>query len=373
MRICLEIQSAVAQRAGVGRYTRMLASNLGLVTKDADLRFFYFDFLRRGAPFAVSGGVFERCRWMPGRLAQAAWKRFDFPPFNLFAGAADLYHFPNFVLPPVRGGKTVVTVHDVSFLRFPEFAEEKNLAYLNARIRDTVDRADAVITDSDFSAGEITELLRVPRDRVFAVHLGIDEAFRRSVPRQAASELPRQWLPDRPYILTVGTLEPRKNLSFLVEVFERLNDFDGCLVVAGMRGWKYAPIIECFNRSTRAGDIRYLEYVDDSLLPSLYSGAELFVLPSFYEGFGFPPLEAMACGTPVVSSAGGSLPEVLGDAACIVEGFDADAWAASVTSLLTDGSKREILIGLGVERAARYRWSRTAAGTWDVYRRVLGL
>ena len=371
MKICMDIQSAISQQAGVGRYTRMLAQHLGPVAGDDTMRLFYFDFKRKGTPFATPDAVQRCCRWMPGRSAQTLWKHLRWPPFDLLAGPADLYHFPNFILPPVRRGKAVVTVHDVSFLRFPEFAEARNLAYLRSRIHDTVQRADAVITDSHFSAGEIQELLSVPADRVFPIHLGIDDAFGARVPDARARAFPPQWKLDRPYILAVGTIEPRKNLPFLVDVFERLADYDGCLVVAGMRGWKYGPILERFSRSTRSNDIRCLNYVDDALLPSLYASADLFAVPSQYEGFGFPPLEAMACGTPVVSSAGGSLPEVLGDAAEIVPGFDADRWAEALQDILSDTEKRDTLTQRGREQAARYRWSETARQTWNVYRQVL--
>ena len=307
--------------------------------------------------------------WCPGRLARAAWKTFGWPPFERFAGKADLYHFPNFVLPPLGAGRSVVTIHDLSFLRFPDFAEKRNLAYLSARIPDTVRRADAILTDSLFSAGEICERLNADPERVFAVHLGIDERFA-PPPAGKIQAVRRELGLDRPYLLTVGTLEPRKNVPFLVDVFENLPDFDGDLVVAGRRGWKDGPILERLHESSRAGRIRVLEDVDDGQLPALYAGASLFVLASFYEGFGFPPLEAMACGTPVLSSAGGSLPEVLGNAAIVLNSFDADLWSGEARRILSDTALRTSLVERGRARAAAYNWERTAAETWAVYRKV---
>ena len=157
-------------------------------------------------------------------------------------------------------------------------------------------------------------------------------------------------------------------MPLLVEAFERLGAFDGDLVVAGMRGWKVEPILARMRASPRAQRIRYLEYVDERWLPALYGGAELFLLASLYEGFGLPPLEAMACGTPAVVSPGGSLPEVVGDAAIIVRDYDPDAWAGRVSGLLSDGDARAALRARGIARAAAFRWEDTARETWRVYR-----
>jgi glycosyltransferase involved in cell wall biosynthesis len=259
----------------------------------------------------------------------------------------------------------------MGFMRYPEFAEDKNLRFLNAYIKRTAERADAVIAVSDFGAREIRELLGVPGDRVFAVHSGISDEF---APADAdgIDRMRRDLRLDRPYLLTVGTIEPRKNHEMLIDAFERLPGFDGYLVIAGARGWKCEAIFDRIRTSKCAGRIKYVGFPDDGLLPALYSGAELFVFPSFYEGFGFPPLEAMACGTPVFSSNGGSLPEVLGDAAVLMDGFDGSAWAAGIEDLLADSERRRALVERGRARAAAYTWAETARRTWQVYERVAG-
>lgn len=371
MRICLDIQAWIAQRAGVGRYTRMLAEHLGRLCTEDELRLFYFDFQRRGVLFPAPNAVHQPIRWCPGRLVQKAWKTLDWPPFEWFAGPADIYHFPNFILPPLRSGRAVVTVHDASFARLPQFAEERNLKYLTARIRDTLERADAVITDSAFGAVELRELFSVPADRLFPIYPGIAPEMTRPPPETVA-RLRSELSLDRPYLLTVGTIEPRKNLVFLVEIFERLASFQGLLVVAGMPGWRFEPILERMRASARARDIRYVRYVTDEQLPALYAGAEAFLFPSLYEGFGFPPLEAMACGTPVVSSAGGSLGEVLGDAAVIVRGSDAGRWAEEVARVLSTPTLRKDLEARGLRHASKYPWEETARRTLDVYRKAAG-
>ncbi len=307
--------------------------------------------------------------WCPGRIVQKSWKTLRWPPFNLLAGQADLYHFPNFIIPPITSGKTVVTIHDMSFLRYPQFAESRNLAWLTAGIAGTVQRADAVITDSQFSADEIVECLHVNSDKIFPIHLGLSNHIT-SPDHNKIDLLRRTKGLDRPYLLMVGTIEPRKNIEFLIKVFERMTTFDGYLVLAGMRGWKYESILSRIRNSNRSLDIRYLEYIKDEELPALYAGAELFLFPSLYEGFGLPPLEAMACGTPVIASFAGSLPEVLGEAALLLRDNDADLWASGAMDLISDASRRQTWIDKGLSHAAHYTWQETARKTWEIYRKV---
>ena len=366
MKVCLDIQSALAQRAGVGRYTRQLAEQLATSRGADELSLFYFDFKRRGCDFAPAGIEQRAVTWMPGRFVQKAWKTIGFPPFDWFSGRADVFHFPNFIRPPLARGHSVVTIHDAAFLRFPETIEAGNYRYLTRCIKATVERSDAIICVSAFTARELEELLGVPSDRLHAIPSGLSPHHHRATEPEITGMRDRLKL-DRPYLLSVGTLEPRKNYPFLVEVFEQL-DFDGDLVIAGMKGWKTDGLLERCQSSPKRARIRLLEYVAEPDLAPLYSGAALFVIPSLYEGFGFPPLEAMQCGTPVVSAATGSLPEVLGDAAVLVNGFDLAAWTAAVTSALTDTTHRATLIERGYRQAAAYTWERTAQQTWAVYR-----
>ncbi len=370
VKISLDVQSAVGHRAGVGRYTAHLAGQLAAAAPEDLLRLTYFDFQRHGEPFPADGVEWNPVRWCPGRLAQGLWKTLGAPAYDRFSGPADVFHFPNFIIPPLRRGRTVVTIHDMAFRRYPETVEDRNRQFLEAHIGNTARRADAVITVSAFSASEISHLLTIPPERISVVYHGISEAFRPLPPEDCRPALAALGI-DRPYLLCVGTIEPRKNIPFLIELYERLRRFDGLLVLAGGAGWKHDPIFERIRQSPRAADIRWVRYVDDRQLPALYCGAELLIQPSHYEGFGFPPLEAMACGTPVLSSAGGSLAEVLDNAAVVLDTFDQDRWVESAERLLQDHALRADMTTRGQQHAAGFTWERAARETAAVYRKAL--
>ena len=369
MIVCVDIQPALDKQTGIGRYVRCLAEGLGAARGHDEVRLFFFDFHRRGLPFATPGAALRTVNWCPGRLARKAWQTLGRPSYDRFAGPADIYHFTNFVRHPLRRGRSVVTIYDASFLRHPEAAEAANLAYLSRNIRRTLDEADAILTISEFSKQELVEQLDASPETVHVVYPGLDHA--RGQPSTEDIVLARASLRlTRPYLLMVSTLEPRKNIPFLLEVFDRLEGFDGDLVIAGMKGWRYEPILKAMREAKRADRIRYLDYVNEEHLAGLYAGAELFVFPSLYEGFGFPPLEAMAYGTPVVSSDGGSLGEALGDGAEVIAGFDPDAWAERILALLDDEGRKAALTEKGRRQAQRYAWDDHVRKTWEAHRRV---
>lgn len=367
--VCLDIQSAVTQRAGVGRYTRSLAEALVAQAGADRLRLFCFDFRGRAEVPAWAGAETRVVRWCPGRVAQKAWARAGWPPFDGFAGPADVFHFPNFIRPPLARGRSVVTIHDLAFLRMPETLEDRNRAYLRAQIGRTVARADLLIAVSEFTAREMQMLLDLEPGRIRVTGEGLGPEWLPPAP-EAVRRVRAQYRLDRPYLLTVGTFEPRKNLPFLVEAFERLAGFDGDLVMAGRLGWHYEPILERIEQSPQAARIRCLHDVDEEALPALYGGAELFVFPSRYEGFGFTPLEAMACGVPVLAAVSGALPETLGAAAAWAEEFAAEAWAADIRRLLSDTAARADLCARGLEQARKHTWAEAARKTWAVYREL---
>ncbi len=368
MKVCIDIQAAIKQRAGVGRYVHTLVPELAATAGQDTLTGFFFDFRRNGSPFET--GLIEEspCHWIPGALIQQSWKRLGLPAYTRFAPEADVYHFTNFIIPPLPSGpKAVVNIHDCCFVTCPETMEPKNRAYLQKRIQATVDRADHILTISETIAKEIQEEFGVPEDRVTATLLGAPPALQ-SPPEEEVAARVRALGIDGPFLLHVGTLEPRKNHSFLFNVFEQLDAFDGTLVLCGMKGWQVEPILEAMQASPRADRILHLDYVSDLDLASLYQRSEALLFPSLYEGFGLPPIEAMRQGCPVLCSDGGSLPEVVGDAGLVLPLNDPSEWAHQIESLLGDPDRRAKLLNAGHARAARFSWRRCAEETWDVYR-----
>lgn len=373
MKICLDYQPAVTQRAGIGRYTRVLAEQLpALMNPEDSLKLFYFDFKGKGEqpsnlPLNVS---IKRFRLCPGAIMQKLWNYSSFPSFDMLAGNADIYHFTNFLSRPVNKGKVVASIHDMSFMRYPEFTEEKNLAYLTRGIKRTIDFADAIITISKFSAEEIEYFFPSAKGKVFYSHLGIAQNFSPSSIEEIDA-VKQKYKLERPYIITVGTIEPRKNHLLLVDAFEQIAAQGIDLVVVGGIGWKSDKIMERLTTSKFAPQIHVLNHLGDGELPALYSGASVFALPSYYEGFGFPPLEAMGCGTPVVSAPGGSLKEVIEDAGIIVEDYNADAWATELMRAITDTELRKSLINKGLLHIKKFTWDKTVVDTLKVYENLV--
>ena len=234
----MDYQPAVAQRAGIGRYAKMLAAELSKqLSADDSLRLFYCDFRRRAAVPKlprVSPAPFHA---LPGAVMQKMWHHLRFPPFNWVAGSADVYHFTNFTTRPLTAGKAVVSIHDMSFARFPQFAERRNLRHLRSGIQRSAKTADAIITISEFSKREIEDLLPAARGKVHVTYLGIGSEFGIAT-ADAVAAIRAKIGVERPFMLTVGTVEPRKNLEFLVDVFERVAPRGVDLVVAGAPGWK---------------------------------------------------------------------------------------------------------------------------------------
>ena len=362
MRITIDVQPLLGKKSGVGYYIHGLIQGLADVDDKNSYQLALFDFRSRAHGIELPGPNFRIKRsWIPGRLASFVWKKMKAPAYEFYFGDSDIVHFPNFIIRPIRKGKKIATIHDVSFLRLPQYAEPKNLAFLKGFIEETVKIADEIIVDSEFSRREVLSLFNIPQEKVHAIHLGIGREFR---PGRVAKKR---------MLLFVGTLEPRKNIPGLIRAYERFVQRTGLseyeLVIAGMKGWLYQGILECVEKSPYRAGIKLLDYVSDELLLSLYQSAALFVYPSFYEGFGLPPLEAMACGIPVVSSKTGSLPEVLGDGAHYADPEDIEGLSIEIEKLLLDEKRRKETIDRGLEQVKKYRWDIAARKTIKVYSR----
>jgi glycosyltransferase involved in cell wall biosynthesis len=282
-----------------------------------------------------------------------------------------LLHSVDHVSPAWRNWRSVVTLHDLAFLLYPATHTADSRAYYAAS-GESVRRAERVIAVSQRTASDAVRLLGVDPARVRVVPEAAAPGFR---PRDAAAfqfVAQRLRLDERPYVLFVGTLEPRKNVPLLLDAFAQVQaGLDAQLLVVGGRGWLDEPIFAALARLGLGDAVRFLGGLDQDDLAALYSHAGVLVLPSVYEGFGLPVLEAMACGAPVVCSNAGPLPEVAGDAAVLLAPDDAGQWAQAILSVMTDARLADDLRQRGFARAATFSWERAAVATRDVYREAL--
>ena len=293
-------------------------------------------------------------------------------PWELARRRIRLLHAMAFVSPVLSGRPCVLTVYDVSFALFPESFRRFNRWYLQTMTRYSAKRADAVIAISENTRSDLIRLWGIRPDKVRVTYCGVDAAFQPLDTAHVERFREEQGLPPA-YILFVGTLEPRKNVTRIVEAFAALKarGVKHKLVLAGAKGWFYQPVFETVERLGLEGDVIFPGFVARHELPLWYNAADLFVYPSLYEGFGLGPLEAMACGTPVVVSNRASLPEVVGDAGFQVDAEDTQALAGAMGEALHSPAQAQQFRQRGLERAAQFSWERTARETAQVYRAVL--
>jgi len=302
------------------------------------------------------------------------WHRLRIPlPVELALGRLDIFHSPDFVLPPVARAAKILTIHDLSFLRVPECADPRLRWYLGQVVPRSVRRADYLLADSESTRRDLIELLHVPPERVQVIYGGVDPAFAPVDDENALQAIRDKYARGRPFILAVGTLEPRKNYPTLIRAFARArakSHLPHVLVIVGKKGWVYDPIFAAVEELGLQDTVLFPGFVPDTELPALYSAAELLATPSFYEGFGLPPLEAMACGTPVVVADVSSLPEVVGDAGLRIDPHDPDALADAILRLVEDSALRESLRKAGFAQARKFTWDRAARELLAAYGRL---
>jgi glycosyltransferase involved in cell wall biosynthesis len=357
VRIVDDVSPLSHQRTGVGNYIR--GSLLGLA-EAAGGNHELVAFApasrrgRRAIDEALDGVQVERIvPVLPAAHAlRTLWSRAGVPAAERVLGRFDVLHFSDWMYPPQGAGVRSTMVHDLVPLRHPEWVHPRTRRMHGAKYRHAARTCDVVIVNSRFTGDDVEELLGVPRDRVHVAYPGVDEGF---TPEGTHVEL------DRPYVLTVATLEPRKNLTTLLDAYRRLSEPDLGLAVAGAGGWGAQPALD-------VPGVTRLGYTPHEELPGLYRGASVFVYPSRFEGFGMPVLEAMACGVPCVVSSHPSLDEACGDAAVRVDPLDPDAIAGGIERAL---GERDALVRHGREHAARFTWEangRVHLDAWETAR-----
>lgn len=377
--IGIDVTSAVTQGGGIGRYTRELVRALLANDDGNQYRLFSAKFPSRlpvtdPLPTAANATLHEAP--VSDRWLYRIWFRLQMPLFvQLFTGPLDLFHSPDFVLPPVRGKiPTVLTVHDLSFLHFPGTFTPALVRYLKEAVPRSVNKASSVVADSAATRRDLIHAWDVGSDKIEVLYSGVNRQFQPQPESGEQERLRKKYdIGMMPYLLAVGTLQPRKNYEMLIAAFAPLAaESELNLVIAGGKGWLTERIHREVASRGLNDRVRLVGFVDDDDLPGLYRSAEIFLFPSLYEGFGLPVLEAMACGVPVISSSASSLPEVAGDAAIMVSPENRGLWTAAMRRLLADRDERDRLRHAGLLQAQKFSWSAAASELRGLYRKLLG-
>lgn len=317
----------------------------------------------------------RKCKWFPGSLYRLLWNFIPIPYRWFFGKKAQITHFFNYHVPPGVSGKKIATVHDMCYKAFPDTVRFKTKIMLAMSLKKSCKRADKIITDSQFSKNEIIKYLHIDPDQIIVVPCGVDCVnFRPNTDKQKADEVKQKHNITRSYFFYLGTLEPRKNIERFIKAYALLKQKKAdipLLVLSGRKGWMYESIFQLVLQLQLQNDVIFTGYVEDKEAPILLSDAVAFIFPSLYEGFGMPPLEAMACGTPVLTSNSSSLPEVVGDAAILVDPYSVDQIAAGMERLATDSDLRKELSKKGLERAKQFTWERSATMLMAIYQSLV--
>ncbi|MFN8534418.1 MAG: glycosyltransferase family 1 protein [Dehalococcoidia bacterium] len=373
MRITIDLSAAVRRHGGLGRYAQELTSALVSLGSGDDYRALLHSTDRDLRPDPPLDGLpvqrvpLEAKPWRMSVLL-ASFARL---PLDPVIGPADLFHATDHLLPPLRRVRSVLTVHDLIFRHLPEHHLPLNRWYLTLMMPRFIRSADAVIAVSAHTKRDLMALYGVADERVWVIPEGVDERFHPASPDEQAAVRAKLGLPER-FILYLGTIEPRKNLVALLDAYQALAAAGerADLVIAGRKGWLFEPVFEQVRRLGLEKRVHFTGWVDDADAPALLSAARLFAFPSQSEGFGLPPLEAMACGTPVVAADRASLPEVIGEAGLLIDPDDRGALADAMRRILTDGELAAVLRARGLRQALRFRWENAALETLAVYRTV---
>jgi glycosyltransferase involved in cell wall biosynthesis len=324
---------------------------------------------------AAAKALGENFRAVPDRSRPYSIREQISVPLDLRREGIDLFHAPHYVLPPLVHCRSVVTIHDCIHLMFPQYLPNRLAwAYARTLMWAATHRSDRVLTVSETSKRDILRFFDIPPEKIEVIYNGIDERFWTAPPEEEVVRVRERFQLTDPFLLYAGNIKPHKNLERLIEAFHRLRQ-DGCpelkLLIIGDEISKYAALRHAVHRHHLHKHVRFLGFVSTDMLAVLYRLAAVFVFPSLYEGFGLPPLEAMASGTPVVTSNVSSLPEVAGDAALLVDPGDPDAIAAGIRMVLTDGALRETLRARGLARARLFSWADSVSRIRKVYAEVL--
>lgn len=376
MRIGIDYTPAYEQGGGIGRLTRDLVTALAQLDSETSYKLFVSGAKKSELPPQIAPNF----QWKPTSLSPKwlarIWHRTKLPlPIEVLISQVDLFHATDFTLPPtLPKTKTIVTVHDLSFVRVSDTASPKLKRYLDKIVPYSVNKATHVIADSQATKDDLIDLYDVPLNKITVLLSGIDSRYH--IIHNSGGYLTirsKYNIPDVPYIFSIGTIQPRKNYSRLIKALKILRDsgYDLHLVIAGGKGWLEDEMYQTLDETQLHKVVHLIGFADDADVAKLYNAAECVAFPSLYEGFGFPVLESMACGTPVLTSNVSSLPEVAGEAAIMVDPYDIEAIAEGLRRIIDDSELRETLVKRGLQQASRFTWENSAINLLKIYKSVL--
>jgi len=376
-KILIEGNSLFQKRTGVGQYTKRLFESLARLDKKNKYTFFAFLFAGKKLPqdpIKANNVNYQYVRYIPGRVYNKILKaKINLKIDKILGGNTDLFIFPNFVAwPTSKSARVWSIIYDASYLEHPEYSDKKNRDYLIKFVGKTVERSEKIITISQNAKKEIENHYPLSKNKIEIISPAVDykEYFPKN--KTEVTKVINKYGIDKNYILYTGTLEPRKNILGILEGYSALpkNILSSyTLVLAGGKGWLDEEIEEKLAELKELNIIR-TGYVADEDLPALYSGATVFVYPSFYEGFGMPPLEAMACGTPVITSNNSSLPEVVGEAGIMIDAKDTGALTKSIEKVISSKKLQNEMIKKGIVQAKKFSWEESAKKLYELIQSI---
>ena len=360
MKIAIDTQTTLGQKSGFGFYVKNLVEALSKVDPQDEYILVY--------PKTVASRH-EKDFSTPGRFL---WDQFTFPR-RARKEKVDLLHQPCFSAPLLYPGKVIVTCHDLISIFFPENLPLASRLFYSKWEPFSYRKASRIIAISEHTKKDLMAFLKIPAEKIRVIPLAASRDFRPIKSKKMLKKVQKKYHTGANYLLDVGTLEPRKNLPFLVRAFALAvrEGADINLVITGKKGWYYEGLFTLVDDLNLRDKVIFTGYVAEKDLPALYSGAQAFVFPSLYEGFGLPPLEAMACGVPVICSSTSSLPEVVGSAGLLIPPKDERIWAKNMIKILKDRGLAQTLSRMGIRQAKKFSWEETARKTIAVYKEVL--
>lgn len=382
MKIGIDIRTLMDKHySGIPAYTFNLLKELFNIDKDNQYFLFYNSFKDvsdRIPDFKNDNVKVVRTRYPNKVFNYILQKIFKYPKLDKVLGGVDIFFAPHINFLSLSDSvKKVITIHDLSFLRYKEFfSHRKNIWHKSIDVKGLVNKFDKVIAISENTKRDLIELCHVSEDKIDVIYSGLSDRYKKiSSDDQKMKDIKEKYMLDDKFILYLGTIEPRKNIKGIIKAYNSLRDdnselSDVKLVLAGGLGWKHGDIIKEYEESKYKKDIKLLGYVNNGDKVYLYNLATVFLFPSFYEGFGFPPLEAMACGTPIITSISSSLPEVVNDAAVLINPYSSSDIASSLELVLKSEKIKEGMIEEGFKQSKKFNWSNSAKKYLEVFNKL---